>query len=44
MFGKEAVMVRLYKYNEDGKLVAADYGVKSKIREYVLQGYIIVFV
>ena len=35
-------MVRLYKYNKSGKLVAVDYGVKNKVKEYRLQGYIVI--
>lgn len=37
-------MVKLYRYdNEKGEWVFFDYGVRSKAREYTLQGYVVVY-
>ncbi len=38
-------MVKLYKYNKAADAwVFVDYGVKSKIREYTLQGYVVIYI
>ena len=38
-------MVKLYKYEKKiGRWVLADYGVKSKAKEYILQGYVAVYI
>ena len=37
-------MVKLYCWNQKtGRWVLCDYGVKSKVREYLSQGYIVIF-
>jgi hypothetical protein len=37
-------MVKLYRFNKQtGQWVFADYGVKSKVNEYTLQGYIVIY-
>ena len=37
-------MVKLYKYDmKIGKWVLVDFGVKNKVRQYLQQGYIVVY-
>lgn len=44
MFGKEGMMVKLYKYSRKlGRWVLVDIGVRSKAREYVMQGYVVIY-
>jgi len=39
---KKGTMVKLYRYDrEKGEWVFFDYGVKSRAREYNLQGYMV---
>ncbi|CAB1062153.1 hypothetical protein D1BOALGB6SA_6929 [Olavius sp. associated proteobacterium Delta 1] len=36
-------MVKLYRFNKNvNRWVLADYGVASKVKDYVLQGYIVI--
>ncbi len=45
MFRKEAAMVKLYKFDKKKDVwVLADYGLKSKVREYIRQGYVVVYI
>ena len=38
-------MVQLYLYDkEKGAWVFFDYGVKTKVREYTLQGYVVIYI
>jgi hypothetical protein len=38
-------MVKLYRFDrEKDAWVFVDYGVKSKVREYTLQGYVVVYI
>jgi len=38
-------MVKLYRYDKSKEAwVFFDYGVKSKVREYTQQGYIVIYV
>ena len=38
-------MVKLYRYDKKiGAWVFFDYGVKSKAKEYTLQGYLVVYI
>jgi hypothetical protein len=34
-------MIKLYKYDEKGKLILVDYGVRGMEQAYLRQGYII---
>lgn len=37
-------MVKLYRFDKkENKWVLADYGVVSKVKDYALQGYIVVY-
>ena len=37
-------MVKLYRYDKEKKAwVFVDYGVRSKVREYTMQGYMVVY-
>ena len=37
--------MKLYRYDrEKGKWVFVDYGVKSKVKEYILQGYVVIYI
>ncbi len=38
-------MVKLYRYDKKiSAWVFFDYGVKSKVKEYTLQGYLVVYI
>ena len=38
-------MVKLYRYNKaKGRWIFTDYGVKSKVKEYIQQGYIVIYI